>query len=790
MAIDPVQTVALFGRRVRAKFFSGHFAAKSRLSSAIILLFWTTLAFTPAFALTIGVPSEQPTIQAAIDVASPNDTVLVAPGTYTGLGNRDVNFGGKNIVLRSSGGAAVTIIDCEADSTDPHQGFIFTSGEDSTAVIDGFTIQNGYGQPDGGAIYADSSGLTVRNCRFVSNAAQIRGGAIAVFSKFARSVHIADCEFSNNATISASTTKVGGAVLISGASRVVIKNCAFYGNSSLDGGALNIFSSPVEISNCEFDSNRAYAGGSAALFFGCNATLDSCLLTRNLAQAIWAYAGTTTIRNCTFANNSGGRELKLENGANLILDRVVIEGMVHGTIERIQPYGTLDIQCSNLFSRVGNAWTGIEYLLSNGNSNLDPLFCDAANGDYHIANSSPCAPANSSCSELIGLFPVACEITCIDSDGDGFGDPGYPFDLCGEDNCPDEPSANQNDADADGLGDECDNCINAANANQQDSDGDDVGDACDNCPQIPNATQADEDNDGQGDACEPGVQDRDGDGITDDVDNCLIVFNPLQEDTDSDGIGDVCDYSEPGTGDIRITVNGGKDQLYVGRTNVIEIWYASGDDLTEALTNFGFSISGGSFDLLPILPDGDLGDFVDVIDPAIYSCIYWFGNADYNASTHELSIDAVTLLPCKVPATPKHHALYRFYLVISPDAPIGQSGFCIDNVVSFPFNAFWRFQAVSGQQFAPDFQGSPNSSTTNPDAPAVCFDLILPPTGDADGNLFISVSDAVYLLYYIFAGGPAPAPLEVGDVNCDGIVSISDVVYLINYIFAGGPAPC
>ena len=62
--------------------------------------------------------------------------------------------------------------------------------------------------------------------------------------------------------------------------------------------------------------------------------------------------------------------------------------------------------------------------------------------------------------------------------------------------------------------------------------------------------------------------------------------------------------------------------------------------------------------------------------------------------------------------------------------------------------------------------------------------------GDCDNSGFISISDAVFLIGYIFAGGPAPNPLYVGDVDCDALITISDVVYIINYIFAGGPAPC
>ncbi|MCC6962076.1 MAG: dockerin type I repeat-containing protein [candidate division Zixibacteria bacterium] len=64
--------------------------------------------------------------------------------------------------------------------------------------------------------------------------------------------------------------------------------------------------------------------------------------------------------------------------------------------------------------------------------------------------------------------------------------------------------------------------------------------------------------------------------------------------------------------------------------------------------------------------------------------------------------------------------------------------------------------------------------------------------GDADGSGMITISDAVYLINYIFAGGAAPTPYKLcsGDADCNCLVTISDAVYLINYIFAGGPAPC
>jgi hypothetical protein len=61
--------------------------------------------------------------------------------------------------------------------------------------------------------------------------------------------------------------------------------------------------------------------------------------------------------------------------------------------------------------------------------------------------------------------------------------------------------------------------------------------------------------------------------------------------------------------------------------------------------------------------------------------------------------------------------------------------------------------------------------------------------GDVNVDGKRTVSDAVYLINYLFKGGPSPNPLLSGDLNCDGKVTIADVVYLINYLFKGGPPP-
>jgi len=62
--------------------------------------------------------------------------------------------------------------------------------------------------------------------------------------------------------------------------------------------------------------------------------------------------------------------------------------------------------------------------------------------------------------------------------------------------------------------------------------------------------------------------------------------------------------------------------------------------------------------------------------------------------------------------------------------------------------------------------------------------------GDADGSGSTDIDDVVYLISFIFSGGPPPDPYESGDADCSGGVDIDDVVRLIGYIFSGGPEPC
>ena len=61
--------------------------------------------------------------------------------------------------------------------------------------------------------------------------------------------------------------------------------------------------------------------------------------------------------------------------------------------------------------------------------------------------------------------------------------------------------------------------------------------------------------------------------------------------------------------------------------------------------------------------------------------------------------------------------------------------------------------------------------------------------GDPNSDRIVNVGDAIYVLNYLFKGGPRPCPVEAGDANCNGVVDLGDAIYVLNYFFKGGPAP-
>ncbi len=321
------------------------------------------VAVSPSQAATIHVPADQPTIQAGINVAIPGDTVLVADGTYTGPGNKNMSFQGKNIVLKSENGPEVTRIVSPSPFTSAG-GFVFESGEDTTAVIDGFTIAGFRGLTSGGAISCISSSPSILNNIIERNSTVGSGGGInCTFNSNPRII--------NNIIIHNSSPSGAGITCLNNSNPIITGN-TFIGNSARWGGAIYCARSSPELNNNTLVQNFARQG-SGMFLNDSSPTLDNCIIVFN--------SDTTGPVFCPS-------------------DSIPV------------------LSCTNVYGNSGGDWVGCIASQNGQNSNfsVDPIFCDTSLGNFYLVNFSPCLPVLSPCGILVGSLGIGC--SCADANGD------------------------------------------------------------------------------------------------------------------------------------------------------------------------------------------------------------------------------------------------------------------------------------------------------------------------------------------------------------------------------------
>jgi parallel beta-helix repeat protein len=250
-----------------------------------VVLFCVVATSSVATAKIWHVPDECPTIQAGIDSAVGGDTVLVADGTYTGDGNRDIDFTGKPILVTSENGPENCIIDCEGSHEDPHRGFHFHSEEDSSSIVQGFTITKSYAPPDtfpkfGGAILCEyASSPTIIGNTITGNTSESAGGGIC-------------CNYYSSPTIVSNT---------------IIGNDAY-----VDGGiACWVSSSPIIVGNTITENTAAYgSGGGIGCWDFSNSTIEGNTITGNTTEfaggGISIDESSPIIKGNTIAENTAG----------------------------------------------------------------------------------------------------------------------------------------------------------------------------------------------------------------------------------------------------------------------------------------------------------------------------------------------------------------------------------------------------------------------------------------------------------------------------------------------------
>jgi len=111
---------------------------------------------------------------------------------------------------------------------------------------------------------------------------------------------------------------------------------------------------------------------------------------------------------------------------------------------------------------------------------------------------------------------------------------------------------------------------------------------------------------------------------------------------------------------------------------------------------------------------------------------------------------------------------------------------CIDTCLWPPNQNLSFCRIYYGDCWVPRM-GMPHNDTSY----EVCFNFNRVPfvCGDANGDGIVEIGDVVYLIRYVYKGGPPPLHWGAGDVNNNGIIDLEDVVYLINYLFKNGPEP-
>jgi predicted outer membrane repeat protein len=285
--------------------------------------------------------------------------VLVAPGTYCGAGNRELDFGGRDIRLRSLGGASQTVVDLEGAG----RFLSLTGGETLSSVLEGFTVRNGYRASNGTAVHLSNSSLTIRDCVFEDNRSGKKveydygtwtyvqlmdaQSTAAVYAEGA-SVRISGTVFRRNASAETMYSSMGpdnaGALLLSNADGSIVEECQFLGNSGHGGGAVALHGTDVTFRGCTFYRNISlYYGGGLSAFQarnsgtnameGCDVILENCLFLENKAFQDYSdlYFGTGTAATLKHITASGGTSKNgnaLRFGGETAVTNSILDGKV------------------------------------------------------------------------------------------------------------------------------------------------------------------------------------------------------------------------------------------------------------------------------------------------------------------------------------------------------------------------------------------------------------------------------------------------------------------------------
>ncbi len=401
---------------------------------------------------TLHVPSQYPTIQAAVDVAVPGDVIVVAAGIYDDNTNQSSPTDTTRCVVRMKSGITIrgagmgeTIIDalsrgrgiyCEevVDATIEHltvrgactpsygAGIFCYNG--SSPVLNELEITD---NDDAALLIMNSSSPHVINCMVTGNHSK-QGGGISIENE--------SSPVFSNTTITGNNAPVGGGAFIRNNCNVLFEYCTISTNQldspNASGGGLAIVNANVTLRHCAVENNSGtgsggglaildyanltaentrivgnstsdhYGSGGGIYLEFANATLTECLIADNTTSGIGAegagiyaiFAFQLDLTQCTIAGNLGEDSSVVGGGitafwANPAISKCII-ALNSGRGLHCLDEAVPVVSCTNIFGNPGgDEICGTD---AGGNFILDPLFCDVGAGDYRLQDASPCAP--------------------------------------------------------------------------------------------------------------------------------------------------------------------------------------------------------------------------------------------------------------------------------------------------------------------------------------------------------------------------------------------------------------
>jgi len=418
----------------------------------------------------IHVPADSSTIQGGINGAINGDTVLVSESQYY----EQINFLGKAILVTSdfmNDSNPLHIQNTIIDGDSSGSVISFATGEDSTSIVQGFTIQNGLAIW-GGGIYCNQSSPSIHHCTIVNNIAEGGGGIYCSES----SPVIDSCSIGGNKArwyfiengndftpgfppkSGSPGAGCGGGILCVISSHPTVSNCniggnyAFYSYVGGSGGGISCWNSSPEITNCIIEYNAIGAGlnlGGGISCWDCSSPIiTDCIIQLNsggFGGGIACDTSSPVINRCIVIHNYAGVD-----GGGISCWRTTWPTIVNCTITRntAEHGGAISCHDCGLVSNITNCilWDnspdeiyassgpppvfGVTYSdikggwPGTGNLNCCPQFCNPIVDNYYLAESSCCVGAGQGGVD-IGTLGIGCSgYIAGDANGDGQTDVG------------------------------------------------------------------------------------------------------------------------------------------------------------------------------------------------------------------------------------------------------------------------------------------------------------------------------------------------------------------------------